>query len=667
MSFSLSILSLIVGFSLVVLVHELGHFLAAKAVGIRCEQFALGFGPAILSWRRGLGVRAGSTEKEYDQKIKDGADPKTLGETEYRWNWVPLGGYVKMMGQDDTKPGLVVNDPHSFTSKTVGQRMLVISAGVIMNIIFAAIAFTVLFFTGLRVPQAVVGWVIPMSPAQQAVRADGTPAPLRVGDQILAINGRNQYNDFRKIALNTALAGSGESLTIDVKRADGKVEQVRVTPAATQAGEIRLLGIGVEMPQVLAGPELINDDYKANFEGIPAEQRPVNPGEVVSRINGQPATKTDLALFDAAVQASDGKPVTITVKGKDGVERAASIKTVLADPFGDTRLNFLGMLPRPAIGSVSKISPAFNKLKEGDVVTAIAVAGDEKRDPSTEEFISRVAGAGAKGLPVTITVLRDGKEVVVPKLDANLRLANGAKGLAIGLRSDLDHAVVAGPIAASTASAIPAGTQIDEINGVKVTTWNDAFLQLRKAEAGKPISIIGISPSGAANTYTLSLTPADVTFLHALRYRAQVFFPELTDSRTTRNPLLATWWGVEETRDSILQVYLTLRRLVEGSVPFKGIVGPLGMAQMGTKVASQGLDYLLWFLAIISANLAVVNFLPIPVVDGGHFAFLLIEKFRGKPVSEQTMVVAQYIGLAMILTLFLAVTYQDILRLLSVH
>jgi regulator of sigma E protease len=75
----------------------------------------------------------------------------------------------------------------------------------------------------------------------------------------------------------------------------------------------------------------------------------------------------------------------------------------------------------------------------------------------------------------------------------------------------------------------------------------------------------------------------------------------------------------------------------------------------------------LWFLAIISANLAVVNFLPVPVVDGGHFMFLTIEKLRGKPVSERAMVMAQYVGLAMILTLFVAVTYQDIMRLITVH
>jgi regulator of sigma E protease len=124
---------------------------------------------------------------------------------------------------------------------------------------------------------------------------------------------------------------------------------------------------------------------------------------------------------------------------------------------------------------------------------------------------------------------------------------------------------------------------------------------------------------------------------------------------------------VQETRDSILQVYLTLSRLIEGSVPVNGVVGPVGMFQMGTKVASQGMDYLLWFLAIISANLAVVNFLPIPVVDGGHFLFLTIEKLRGKPVPDRIIAMATWCGLALIGFVFVAVTCQDILRMLTVH
>src|SRR5207245_2356764 len=119
----LAIAALIFGFGFVVFFHELGHFLAAKWVGIKVEQFAVGFGHALFAFRKGLGFRVGSTTKEYEQKVlehikqsrsrelqlKEKVDftPEEfsraaanvgLGETEYRLNWMPLGGYVKMLG-----------------------------------------------------------------------------------------------------------------------------------------------------------------------------------------------------------------------------------------------------------------------------------------------------------------------------------------------------------------------------------------------------------------------------------------------------------------------------------------------------------------------------------------------------------------------------------------
>ncbi len=103
----LSIVLLILGFGFVIFWHELGHFVAAKAVGIKVEQFAVGFGQALISYRKGFGVQFGSSGRRYDELVraeKEGvnlADVHGVSETEYRLNWVPLGGYVKMMGQDD--------------------------------------------------------------------------------------------------------------------------------------------------------------------------------------------------------------------------------------------------------------------------------------------------------------------------------------------------------------------------------------------------------------------------------------------------------------------------------------------------------------------------------------------------------------------------------------
>src|SRR5436190_22263775 len=95
-----SLILLILGFGFVIFFHELGHFLAAKWVGIRVEQFAVGFGQALISWRKGMGFKTGSSGKKYEELVAAG-QAGDVGETEYRLNWIPLGGYVKMLGQDD--------------------------------------------------------------------------------------------------------------------------------------------------------------------------------------------------------------------------------------------------------------------------------------------------------------------------------------------------------------------------------------------------------------------------------------------------------------------------------------------------------------------------------------------------------------------------------------
>src|SRR4051794_30967158 len=93
---------LIFGFGFVIFWHELGHFLAAKWAGVRVEQFAVGFGQALVSWRKGMGWTMGSSRQKYEalqEAEKDGlqkVDLSNIGETEYRLNWIPLGGYVKM-------------------------------------------------------------------------------------------------------------------------------------------------------------------------------------------------------------------------------------------------------------------------------------------------------------------------------------------------------------------------------------------------------------------------------------------------------------------------------------------------------------------------------------------------------------------------------------------
>jgi len=132
-----------------------------------------------------------------------------------------------------------------------------------------------------------------------------------------------------------------------------------------------------------------------------------------------------------------------------------------------------------------------------------------------------------------------------------------------------------------------------------------------------------------------------------------------------RNPLHAIAWGVGETGRFVAISYLSLRSLIRGTVSGKGVMGPVGIGGVAVAAGREGLIELMYLMAFLSATIAVVNFLPIPVVDGGHVVFLAIEKFRGKPVPVKVLNIAQMAGLVLILGVFVAITWNDISRMID--
>ncbi len=104
--------------------------------------------------------------------------------------------------------------------------------------------------------------------------------------------------------------------------------------------------------------------------------------------------------------------------------------------------------------------------------------------------------------------------------------------------------------------------------------------------------------------------------------------------------------------------------MFRGTVPLKGLRGPVGIADIGTQIATtKGWTWLIFFLGMISVNLVVINFLPIPIVDGGLMVFLLVEKIKGSPVHPRFLAAANVVGLALIGSVFVFTLYHDITRL----
>jgi regulator of sigma E protease len=130
-------------------------------------------------------------------------------------------------------------------------------------------------------------------------------------------------------------------------------------------------------------------------------------------------------------------------------------------------------------------------------------------------------------------------------------------------------------------------------------------------------------------------------------------------TREVSGILEASRLGFHKTVESLSMVYRFLQRLSQAQISPKMLGGPVTIARVAGKSAEEGFPALLMFLTMLSANLAVVNFLPIPVLDGGHMVFLIYEGIMGKPPSERVFVVLSYVGLAFILTLMLFVLGLD--------
>jgi regulator of sigma E protease len=199
-----TVLAWVLVFGVLIAVHELGHFLVAKRVGIRVEEFSLGFGPRL--WGR------------------------VVGETLYAVRAVPLGGYVRMTGMD----GEHLDDPRAFGRQAVWQRLMVILAGPIMNLVLAAFLYVIVFGPiGTPVPTTTVGGTVPGYPAARA--------GVRPGDQVIAVDGQpvRSWN-----GLAAAIARDNRRpVRLTVRRPDGTVATYVLGAQYYAPAKSRIVGI----------------------------------------------------------------------------------------------------------------------------------------------------------------------------------------------------------------------------------------------------------------------------------------------------------------------------------------------------------------------------------------------------------------------------------------
>ncbi len=581
---------------MLILVHEVGHFLAAKAVGVRVETFSIGFWKKIVWFKK--------------------------GDTEYRLSLIPLGGYVKLAGELEGE-GTGASD--EFSSKSPGARALVFVSGVAMNVVFALAAFILAFTIGVPFEVAEVGSVERGSPAWEA--------GLLPGDRIVK-SGSISNPDFEDVQRQVTLLGR-DYVTFMVERG-GEEYVFDVRPRYDEFMGMRTIGFRPPFEPVVTGLARID----INGRRSPALDAGMQLGDRVLSVNGREVEY--FRHIEEELRDRGGEILEMELL-RNGEKVALSVETVSARHYvmgisgADTVIEALqgggpaaeaGLLPGDRIVSVNGVG------------VRSAVELEESVKAALGEVLLRVERNGTiHGIEIGIPDRRALKDFMFSFTTyANVRLTwvreNGPAWQA-GLR---------------------AGDVVTHVGERAVGSWAD--LQLVNARlAGEPRTVRWLRDG---ENMEAEVIPQISDELRTARIGA-VF--NKAKMRVRREGIVgAVTTGVGKTYGAFADIVFSIRGFATREVSTQHVGGIVLIAHVAYYSAARGIGQLLYFSAIISAALAFLNILPIPVLDGGHLLFVIIEKLRGRPVGEKARAVSQTIGLSLLLLLVAYAIRNDIMR-----
>ncbi len=673
----------------VVIVHELGHFIAAKLCGMRVEGFSFGFPPTVLGVKKtGAGYRIrilpmlfrrprqllhegdkkrGDDIESDDESERDGliftvGGARKAGETEYRVSLIPFGGYVKIFGQEDIGRIKYSEDARSYMNQPIWKRVCVISAGVVFNAILAVVLSIVVFRVGIELLPPVVGGVAANTPAARA--------GLKGGDEILEIAGHSYNLEFSDVGMWVALADIGRAVELKVRHEDGSVEDYRIVPQEYDRGMGPIRQIGIMTPSSLKMAGLTRPED----EELLFAETGLKPGDVVKSVNGIEVSKQWQAdeiirdLFEPAVTLIAER----VIKGADGGSNKEVVETEVA--LG------LNMLPSADkendMGNIYSIKPCLkvgsvtleqeNGLVKGDII--IAAGGVEY--PNYSKFRKIVESNEGKEIALGVLradssgVVRQINVTVVPIKDEKLNRAV----VGVVLIYDFDTARVAKTVDISlwgketAALEIQPGAMITAVNGKAVRSFYD-FAREMKNNMDSDVAIEWQGSDGSEGVTVFGSEKwADVAPVESTLW-AGIQFEQMRRVYKAKGIFDAVKMGYKKAANNIIMGYTTMVQAIRRQVSPKTFMGPIGILTFSYRVVAESSKlYYLYIIALISALIGAFNTIPILPFDGGHIVFLIIEKIKGSPVSQRIQESLSTAGFLLLLILAVYITFNDVVR-----
>ena len=234
-----------------------------------------------------------------------------------------------------------------------------------------------------------------------------------------------------------------------------------------------------------------------------------------------------------------------------------------------------------------------------------------------------------------------------------------------GLAKTTTHIGSVTPDSPAATAGLQPGDKVIEVNGTPVKEWNQ-LSRLIQDSNGKPVQLEVLRGD---KTFTVELTPQMKETQTILGEKVRRPLIGIVASNNVIfekiNPLEAGYYAVSQTIGMIKLTFVVLGKLMVGAISPRTLAGPIGIAEMSGEVAKAGPLAFLSFLALLSINLGILNFLPIPILDGGHLLFFFIEAVMGRPLSIRKRELAQQVGLFLLIALMVFVFYNDIYRLFT--
>jgi len=495
--------------------HELGHFFFARLFGVRVEVFSIGFGPKILKY------------------LRNG--------TEYAISAIPLGGYVKMFGDDPFSDVQLSEEEKkvAFNYKSKWARFWIVFGGPLANLILAYFLYVGLLVGGEKVPETKIGLVVESSKLYQL--------GLRTGDLLVGVNDE-KVTSFDDLNIKGSIVE-----TITVKRQ--------------------------ELLQTLQ----INLQHEAFIN------------EFISIVS--------------AVK----KPIFINTKGEKFL---------------------LSLVKTPTNFDLSLEEIIFQNPKEIFLTKILSSTDELKLDFSQSSTF-------ATGQDSIFSILR--KNNLYP-LDLVIRnIVMGSAADKAGLRKD---------------------DILISLDGVNIEKFEE--LRTKLQEINKPeIDLVYLSQG---KIVTKRISPEEKVIekkkvkLIGIESAVEYVSPKLVEIKED-SFLSAIFGGFSRTWDGIVKTFSGYKKLFMREVSLNNIGGPLAIGKVASDSFNVSLSMFFRLMAIISINLGVINLFPIPVLDGGHIVFLMLETINGGPLSRRKLEIAQRFGMSVLFLLIFVALFNDISRL----